>query len=174
MNSPQQGLWQGTPALQALAALAAPASHLRRQILSSMQRLVPAMLAASIGNERNQQMVVAMLHVICHKLAPFGDKETEAAGYLGLHLLTGTWQLTTVHSVSTSMSNSQCQKHSLRVACSCITVNHCGGTQHVWMSAVPVAVKHRLPQVMSKSAISKAVEGSFWPCLTASSHYTAD
>lgn len=101
-NPSQQGPWQGALALQALAALAAPASHLRRHILSSMQQLVPAMLAASVENEHNEQMVVAMLHVIRHKLAPFGDKETEAAGSLGLHLLTGTSQLTTVHSVSTS------------------------------------------------------------------------
>lgn len=100
-NPPQQGPWQGALALQALAALAAPTSHLRRQILSSMQQLVPAMLAASIGNEHNQQMVVAMLHVIRHKLAPFADQETEAAGSLGLNLLTATLQLTAVHSVST-------------------------------------------------------------------------
>ena len=100
-QGPQQGPWQGALALQALAALAAPALHLRRHILGSMQRLVPAMLAASIGNEHNQQMVVAMLHVIRHKLAPFADNETEAAGSLGLNLLTATLQLTTVHCVST-------------------------------------------------------------------------
>lgn len=94
----QQGPWQGALPLQALAALAAPSSLLRRHILSSMQQLVPAMLAASIGNEHNQQMVVAMLQVIRHKLAPFAEEESEAAGSLGLNLLTGLVQLTTVKS----------------------------------------------------------------------------
>ena len=98
----QQGPWQGALPLQALAALAAPSSHLRRHILSSIQQLVPAMLAASIGHEHNQQMLVAMLHVIHHKIAPFAERESEAAGSLGLNLLTGIVQLTKVSSVHTS------------------------------------------------------------------------
>ena len=101
MSLSQQGPWQGMRPLQALAALAAPFSHLRRRILSSMQQLVPATLAASIGNQHNQQMVVAMLHVICHKLSPFAEKESEAAGSLGLNLLTGIVQITTVNPVYT-------------------------------------------------------------------------
>ena len=68
-----------------------------------MQQLVPAMLAASIGNEHNQQMLGAMLHVIRHKLAPFADRESEAAGGLGLNLLTGVLQLTTVNVQSTCL-----------------------------------------------------------------------
>ena len=95
-SSSQQGPWRGALPLQALAALATPTSHLRTLILSSIQQRLPAMLAASIGSQPNQQMVVAFLEVIRHKLAPFADKESEAAGSIGLNLLHGTVELTTV------------------------------------------------------------------------------
>ena len=146
MSPSQQGPWQGALPLQALAALAAPTSHLRKHILSSMQQLIPAMLAASIGSEHNQQMVVAMLHVIRHKLAPFIDRESEAAGSLGLNLLTGVAQLTTVMfslNAFTSFEQLTMTTAQVYMVSSCTVVHHCGVALHMYMSVAPVALKHR-------------------------------
>lgn len=96
ISSGQGAPWRGGLPLQALAALATPASHLRLHILSSIQNLLPAMLAASISNEHNEQMLAAMLHVISHSLAPFAEEESTAAGSIGLDLVTGVAQLTLV------------------------------------------------------------------------------
>lgn len=95
-SSGREGPWRGGLPLQALAALATPASHLRQHILSSIQHLLPAMLADSISNEHNEKMTAAMLHVISHSLAPFGEEESAAAASIGLDLLTGVAQLTLV------------------------------------------------------------------------------
>lgn len=151
----QQGPWQGALPLQALAALAAPCSNLRRHILSSMQQLVPAMLAASIGDEHNQQMLVAMLHVICHKLAPFAEKESAAAGSLGLNLLTGVVQLTKVSPyILTSIEKLTMERHSLPgLELQCCEPSRCG-CAHVNNSA-PVGVKHRLQKRLLQHACHK-------------------
>lgn len=92
----QQGNWQGALPLQALATLATPQYHLRTCIVTSIQQLLPALLAAAINNEHNQQMLVGVLHILCHKLAPFAEKEGEIAKSIGLDLLTGMVQLTAV------------------------------------------------------------------------------
>ncbi len=90
------GHWQGALPLQALAALAASASRLRGRIMSSIQQMLPAMLAASISNHHNQQMLVGVLQAIRYKLAPFAQSEEDVAAAVSLDLLTGMRQLTMV------------------------------------------------------------------------------
>ncbi len=99
------GQWEGALPLQALAALATPGCKLRGRILSSFQQLLPTMLAASISNDYNQQMLVGILHVLRHKLAPFTQGEGDAATAVAMDLLTGMIQLTTVSLV---VCNHQC------------------------------------------------------------------
>ncbi len=90
------GQWQGALPLQALAALAAPASRLRGRIMSSIQQMLPAMLAASISNQHNQQMLIGVLEAVRHKLAPFAQSEEDVGAAMSLDLLTGMRQLTMV------------------------------------------------------------------------------
>ena len=90
------GQWQGALPLQALAALAAPASRLRGRIMSSIQQMLPAMLAVSISNQHNQQMLIGVLEAVRHKLAPFAQSEEDVAAAISLDLLTGMRQLTMV------------------------------------------------------------------------------
>lgn len=90
------GQWQGALPLQALAALAAPASRLRGRIMSSIQQMLPAMLAASISNQHNQQMLIGVLEAVRHKLAPFAQSEEDVAAAISLDLLTGMRRLTMV------------------------------------------------------------------------------
>ena len=90
------GKWQGALPLQALAALAAPASRLRGRIVSSIQQMLPAMLAASISNQHNQQMLIGVLETVTHKLAPFAQAEEDVAAAMAVDLLTGMRQLTMV------------------------------------------------------------------------------
>lgn len=92
----QQEQWQGDLPLQALAALAAHKSHLRSHIMSSIQQMLPTLLAASVGSTHNQQMLIGILDVISHKLAPFEDGEGEVATAVAVDLLTGVLQLTKV------------------------------------------------------------------------------
>ncbi|KAL3149263.1 hypothetical protein ABBQ32_002080 [Trebouxia sp. C0010 RCD-2024] len=108
ISSGQGAPWRGGLPLQALAALATPASHLRLHILSSIQNLLPAMLAASISNEHNEQMLAAMLHVISHSLAPFAEEESTAAGSIGLDLVTGVAQLTLAGQVAAKEVSMAC------------------------------------------------------------------
>ena len=90
------GQWQGALPLQALAALAAPASRHRGRIMSSIQQMLPAMLAASISNQHNQQMLVGVLEAVRDNLAPFAQSEEGVAAAISLDLLTGMRQLTMV------------------------------------------------------------------------------
>ena len=90
------GQWQGALPLQALAALAAPASRHRGRIMSSIQQMLPAMLAASISNQHNQQMLVGVLEAVRDNLAPFAQNEEGVAAAISLDLLTGMRQLTMV------------------------------------------------------------------------------
>ena len=92
----REGPWQGALPLQALAALATSSPPLRSCILHSIQQLLPTMLAASVDNEHNQQMLVGALHMLRYKLAPFSSTEGDVAKSIGLSLLTGIVQLTTV------------------------------------------------------------------------------
>ena len=90
------GQWRGALPLQALTALATPGSRLRGRVLSSIQEMLPTMLAASVSNQHNQQMLVGVLHAIRHKLSPFAESEGDVAAAVALNLLTGMVQLTTV------------------------------------------------------------------------------
>ena len=90
------GQWQGALLLQALTALATPGSELRGRVLSSVQEMLPTMLAASVSNQHNQQMLVGVLHAVRHKLSPFAECEGDVAAAMALDLLTGIVQLTTV------------------------------------------------------------------------------
>ncbi|KAA6427990.1 MAG: MMS19 nucleotide excision repair protein [Trebouxia sp. A1-2] len=94
------GKWQGALPLQALAALAAPASRLRGRIVSSIQQMLPAMLAASISNQHNQQMLIGVLETVTHKLAPFAQAEEDVAAAMAVDLLTGMRQLTMASKVA--------------------------------------------------------------------------
>lgn len=101
----QQGPWQGGLPLQALAALAMPRSPLRSHILSSIQQLLPAMLAASVSHEHNQQMLTGVLHAVRHKTAPFADSERGVAASISQDLFSGIVQLTKVSQCCSCLSS---------------------------------------------------------------------
>ena len=58
--------------------------------------MLPTMLAASVSNQHNQQMLVAVLHAIRHQLSPFAESEGDVAAAVTQDLFTGMVQLTTV------------------------------------------------------------------------------
>jgi len=64
--------------------------------MSSIQQMLPAMLAASISNQHNQQMLIGVLEAVRHKLAPFAQSEEDVAAAISLDLLKGMRQLTMV------------------------------------------------------------------------------
>ena len=98
----QSGHWHGALPLAALTALCKPKSHLRSQILQSMQKLLPALLAASVGSNQHEQMLVAVLQMLKEQLTlPVASGNAVASDVAG-HLLTGTLQLSKVWECSSA------------------------------------------------------------------------
>ena len=67
------------------------------------------MLAASVNNEQNQQMLVGTMQVVRNELAPFAAEESMLAAAIAQDLLTGTVQLTLVISPCTSKAVLLCK-----------------------------------------------------------------
>ena len=113
------GQWQGALVLRALAALATPGSHLRSRILSSIRQMLPTMLAGSVSNSHHQEMLVGVLRVLRHHMAPFSPAEGEVATAVGMDLLTGVIQLTMVSQMCSVsiMHGRRCRPGRLEHAC---------------------------------------------------------
>ena len=92
----QSGQWQGALPLAALTALCQPKSRLKSQILQSMQKLLPALLAASVGSKQHEQMLLGMLPMLNKQLQLPVTAGDAVASDVARHLLTGVLQLTKV------------------------------------------------------------------------------
>lgn len=92
----QSGQWQGALPLAALTALCKPKSRLKSQILQSMQKLLPALLAASVGSKQHEQMLVGVLLMLKEQLKLPVTGDEAVASDVARHLLTVVLQLTKV------------------------------------------------------------------------------
>ena len=61
-----------------------------------MQKLLPALLAASVGSKQHEQMLVGMLQMLKRQLQLPGAQDDTVASDVARHLLTGMLQLTKV------------------------------------------------------------------------------
>lgn len=92
----QSGQWQGALPLAALTALCTSSSHLRQPILHSMQQLLPALLAAAVGSNQHEQMLLGVLHMLRGQLQASAVPDSMLASDVARHLLTGVLQLSKV------------------------------------------------------------------------------
>lgn len=92
----QSGQWQGALPLAALTALCTSSFHLKQPVLHSMQQLLPALLAAALGSNQHEQMLLGVLHMLRGQLQNSAVANGILACDVARHLLTGVLQLTKV------------------------------------------------------------------------------